>query len=192
VLDDHRELQAIAQGQLQGDIIERAAADVVDVRLERLAEGLDVVAEDAGARGEVGFEQLEDRQARVLPPVEEEQVNGLAHEPQGLQGVALEQLDFRIDAGAPPVFAGAFDLAGLDFGGDDAPAAVVADGGGEVDGGNAELGAELDDVPGAAGAGKLVEGASLGWIDGDEGVLQVRLGGLHGGAPAKSAADDGG
>jgi len=91
------------------------------------------------------------------------------------QRVAGADLDQVGQARGLEVAARPRQLARLELGGDDAAAAVVAQGRGQVDGRQAERGAELDDVAGAAAARQHVQQRAGAARDRQREVLQAHV-----------------
>ena len=66
-----------------------------------------------------GFEELQHRQVEVLPPVQEDQIDGLRHLPERLQRVAQTHLGNVVQPGLPQIRHGALVLAGFELRADD-------------------------------------------------------------------------
>ena len=76
---------------------------MVHIGLQRLAEGPHVVAEDARTGRQPVLQEGEDRQASLLPPIQEEEVYRPLEVTERLQSIPGAEFDLRLQSCAPEV-----------------------------------------------------------------------------------------
>src|SRR6185369_822691 len=157
-----RELDAIAERQLDRDIAAARLADIVEVGRQRLRRDIEIVSHDQRARRELRLQETQHGQVGLLPAVEQKQIDAAAE--AGLERperVADAKVDELGQARGAEVMRGPFGLDRIELGGDEAAAAAgIPQRRCEMDAGDAERGSELYDELGAATARQHVEQAA--------------------------------
>ena len=145
--------------------------------------------------GQAGLEDAEDREVEALPAVQQDEPDRTGEGGQGFPRVALHDRDQVGQAGFGEVGPGPGHLGRAELGADHAAGAVVEDGGGQVDGRDAERRAELHHRVRAAGPDQGVEepaafgrdrdvqlGVGVGLLAGGQAGQAIGVALAHGGA----------
>jgi hypothetical protein len=135
----------------------------------------------------VTFQQPEHRQAHVLPAIQQHQADRAGHVGERSQGIAGQDRHRLGDAGFGQVRLRRGCLRRAELGGEDPAGAVVGYRGGQVDGRDAEGGAELDDRVRAARPDQGIQQAAARLGDGHVDVLHHVRALLRGGAGVVAA-----
>src|SRR5277367_2086779 len=133
-----------------------------------------VVGDDEGARPETALHQAQDFGIERLGAVEQKQIDRFgeidAQRPQGVSHSDLNEVD---ETSGRQMIPGPRHLGRLELAGDQAPAAIVPQGRGEVQGRDAEGGPELDNRPRSGASRQHVEQHARLSRDGERKILQA-------------------
>ena len=154
-----------------GGVAVGGCADVFEEGLHSIM--VRVVAGDETGGAKVGFQELEHAEVKALGAIEEDHVDVARRGGKSLEGIADAKLHELVEADGGEILPGALGLFGVELSGDEAAAAIVAESRGEIDGGDAEGGAELDDGLRLSGAGEAVEELAKLGADGHVGLAHA-------------------